>query len=142
MIANQYLKREAELNYTIQDIKDSIIILSHDKGYTISNYNELMNLYTVTAIKFLSVVTLQIALKKKSEDESILTVELVNNEITDSSVAAGILDKFLNDLSAALRGEIIPTAPQSKTLGCLLAIVIGLAVAACGFFVLKEMGII
>ncbi len=120
------VERTFNLNYPIQDIKNSIELLSSvNPKYVIDSKNDIFNTYTLALVSGILVIRPTIQLKGISANETSITLNCIfreGNTVTSNE----IIDAYLNLLGKSLSGEEITSETiKANNKGC-FTILIGI----------------
>jgi len=130
MTTLQQITRDFNLNYSLDDVKKAIELVSElsKKTYTIKSKNEAFNSYSMTLVGGVTVVMPQIQLKKISDDETnlVLTCTLGHGSASAPMTANEIIDKFFMLVGKSLSGEEINEKVIAKEKAGCFTIFIGL----------------
>lgn len=121
------IKRDISLNFPIDEVKKAIKTVSNtSKGKVmLKNDNDVMNTFSLHVMGGMLVfVPMNIQLKKISDNETNLLLNTTKSTNTPNQ-SNEIIDKFLDNLSKALTGELKETEanPKSGCVGLLLTII-------------------
>ena len=122
------IKRDLNLNFSVEEIKKAIELVSEKSNafYQIKNKNEIMNTYTIWLLGGMMVqVPISVQLKKITENETQLIIN-TTKATNNANQSNQILDKYLNILSQALSGEMITEENISKSKAGCMGLCIGI----------------
>jgi hypothetical protein len=121
------IKRDISLNFPIDEVKKAIKTVSNSsKGKVmLKNENDVMNTFSLQVMGGMLVfVPMNIQLKKISDNETNLLLNTTKSTNTPNQ-SNEIIDKFLDNLSKALTGELKETEanPKGGCAGIFLALI-------------------
>jgi hypothetical protein len=122
------IKRDVNLNFSVEEIKKAIELVSEKSKafYQIKNKNEIMNTYSISLIGgMMVIVPISVQLKKITENETQLIIN-TTKATNNANQSNQILDKYLNILSQALSGEMITEENISKSKAGCMGLCIGI----------------
>ena len=113
------IKRDISLNLPIEEVKKAIktVALMSKGKVMIKNENDVMNTFSIQLLGGMMVfVPINIQLKKINENETNLLLNTTKSTNTPNQ-SNEIIDKFLDNLSKGLKGELVSGDSNSKK-GC------------------------
>lgn len=129
-------KRELELNYPIEKIKDSIKQVCRLQGFNLLDSNDTLGIYRATIVKSLTTGITNITVSKIDDNRTKCVFEAYNTAggVAPPARLSFLQDYFLEKFGEHLEGKLIINDQTAPPKGC----VVLLPLIPAGIFILYE----